>query len=279
MSHFLLILFTGRTVLHLKKQTITQLKQMFQLGEVSEETIEELKQDERKGVQNLIKNYERQIEKEKALEMAFNKMCEIERRVYDEGNTYIAGVDEAGRGPLAGPVVAAAVILPQDFKLLGLNDSKQLNEKTREEYYRIIVKEAISYSVSIIDNKTIDEINIFEATKSAMYQAIDKLEIYPDHVLIDAVKLNGLSCTSESLIKGDARSISIAAASVLAKVTRDHFMKKIHMEFPEYDFATNMGYGTAVHMQKLEELGPTPYHRLSFGPVREASVNMRRSYR
>lgn len=278
MSFFSYNLRKNGTVFSMTKQTITELKRMFQNGEMDEDKIEELKNDGRKGVQNLIQTYERQKEKEKSLEIQFHAMRELEQRAFRLGNTYIAGVDEAGRGPLAGPVVAAAVILPEQFKLLGLNDSKQLNEKTREQYDQIIRNEAISYGISIIDNQTIDEINIFEATKLAMYQAINQLEIYPDHVLLDAVRLEQLSCTSESIIKGDAKSVSIAAASVLAKVKRDQIMKKLHMEYPDYDFASNMGYGTALHIQKLKELGPTPYHRLSFGPVKEAAANLRGSY-
>ncbi|SFB20590.1 RNase HII [Lentibacillus halodurans] len=174
------------------------------------------------------------------------------------------------RGPLAGPVVAAAVILPREFKLLGLNDSKQLNEETRNEYFTIIKNEAVSYGISMIDNQKIDQVNIYEATKLAMYNAIWQLNPAPDHILIDAVSLDQLSCTSESITKGDQESISIAAASILAKVTRDNLMKEIHKDYPAYGFASNMGYGTKQHLDTLTEQGVSPYHRKSFSPVHKA---------
>ncbi|RKQ37467.1 ribonuclease HII [Oceanobacillus halophilus] len=252
----------------MEKQSISVLKQLFTNGDINDEMMNELKHDERKGVQQLIKSYERQQQKEHILEMKFKEMCQYEQRAFDNGKQFIAGIDEAGRGPLAGPVVAAAVILPSDFKLLGLNDSKQLNEERRENYFSIIKEKAISYGIAIIDSQKIDEINIFEATKLAMRQAIETLETHPDHLLIDAVNLTDLPCSSESIIKGDARSISIAAASILAKVTRDRLMKEIHIEYPEYDFASNMGYGTKHHIEKLAEFGVTPYHRKTFAPVR-----------
>nr|WP_156289292.1 ribonuclease HII [Oceanobacillus salinisoli] len=252
----------------MKKQSIADLRRLFENGELKEEKIKELKTDERKGVQSLVKAYEKQRQKEQELEKKFSEMSQFEHRAIQLGKKFVAGVDEAGRGPLAGPVVAAAVILPDDFKLLGLNDSKQLNEAARENYFTIIKNKAISYGVAVIDSQTIDRINIFEATKLAMRGAIQKLHVLPNHVLIDAVQLTDLPCTSESIIKGDSKSISIAAASILAKVTRDHIMREIHMEFPEYDFAANMGYGTKHHMKKLEELGATPYHRKTFAPVR-----------
>ncbi|MFD1348734.1 ribonuclease HII [Oceanobacillus caeni] len=254
----------------MKKQPISKLQSLFRQGLITEELVSELRLDERKGVQNLIKGYEKQKRKEMELEVKYNEMCQIENRARLLGKQYIAGVDEAGRGPLAGPVVAAAVILPLDFKLLGLNDSKQLNEVTREKYYKIIIEKAISYGVGIVDNRKIDEINIFEATKLAMTEAIKNLHVSPDHVLIDAVNLKNLTYTYESIIKGDAKSVSIAAASIIAKVTRDRIMKEIHREYPEYDFASNMGYGTKIHMEKLKEFGATPFHRYTFGPVRNA---------
>ncbi len=200
-------------------------------------------------------------------------MCTYERRYRSMGKRLIAGIDEAGRGPLAGPVVAAAVILPDNFKLLGLNDSKQLNKSKREEYYQIIVEQAISYGISIVENDVIDDINIYEATKLAMKQALNKLEPKADYVLIDAVELNNLPCSSESIVKGDAKSVSIAAASILAKVTRDSVMRTIHEQYPMYDFQSNMGYGTKVHMEKLKKFGASPYHRKTFAPVKETILS------
>ncbi|MGJ9458841.1 ribonuclease HII [Oceanobacillus sp. CF4.6] len=252
----------------MEKQSITVIKKLMKNGELSEASITELKMDERKGVQSLLNSYEKQKMKVKQLEANYYTMTSFERMAFSKGNNYIAGIDEAGRGPLAGPVVAAAVILPTDFKLLGLNDSKQLNERTRDTFFAIIKEQAVSYGISIIDNKKIDDINIFEATKLAMREAFDQLTPVPNHLLLDAVKLDHLPCTSESLIKGDTKSVTIAAASILAKVTRDNLMKEIHNEYPVYDFASNMGYGTKHHMEKLQEAGASPYHRRSYAPVR-----------
>lgn len=253
------------------KKPIAVLKELFKTGELKETLIADLRQDERKGVQHLIKRYEKQLLKQSALEKKFTDMCFYEQKSYSDSCQYIAGIDEAGRGPLAGPVVAAAVILPTDFTLLGLDDSKQLNEATRQQFFTIIKDQATSYGISVIDSQKIDEINILAATKLAMRNAIDQLNPNPDHALIDAVNLEGLSCTHEAIIKGDAKSISIAAASILAKVTRDKLMQDIHLEYPNYNFASNMGYGTKHHLEALKRNGATPYHRKSFAPVNTLS--------
>ena len=189
-----------------------------------------------------------------------------EKELNKEGITLIAGVDEVGRGPLIGPVVAAAVILPENFKLDGLTDSKKISEKKREAFYEIIKKEAISIGIGVISEKRIDEINIYESTKEAMYEAINNLNPVPEHVLIDAMKLN-LDMPSTSIIKGDLLSISISAASVIAKVTRDHMLYEIDKEFPMYDLKNNKGYGTKKHIEAIKEYGITKYHRLSYKPV------------
>ena len=185
-----------------------------------------------------------------------------------KGITLIAGVDEVGRGPLIGPVVAAAVILPVNFKLEGLTDSKKLSEKKREQYYELIKKEAISIGIGIISEKRIDEINIYEATKEAMKEAINNLEVKPEHILIDAMPLE-LSIPTTSIIKGDLLSISISAASVIAKVTRDRMLYEIDKEYPMYDLKNNKGYGTKKHLEAIKQYGITKYHRLSFKPVFE----------
>ncbi len=189
-----------------------------------------------------------------------------EKELNDKGITLIAGVDEVGRGPLIGPVVAAAVILPKDFKLDGLTDSKKLSEKKREEYYKIINDKAIAVGVGIISEKRIDEINIYEATKEAMKKAINNLNPKPEHILIDAMPLD-LDIPTTSIIKGDLLSISISAASVIAKVTRDHMLYEIDKEYPMYDLKNNKGYGTKKHLEAIKEYGITKYHRLSFKPV------------
>ena len=189
-----------------------------------------------------------------------------EKELNNKGITLIAGVDEVGRGPLIGPVVAASVILPKDFKLEGLTDSKKLSEKKREEYYKIIKEKAISIGVGIISEKRIDEINIYEATKEAMKEAINNLSVKPEHILIDAMPLD-LDIPSTSIIKGDLLSISISAASVIAKVTRDHMLYDIDSEYPMYDLKNNKGYGTKKHLEAIKKYGITKYHRLSYKPV------------
>lgn len=189
-----------------------------------------------------------------------------ERELNKKGIKLIAGVDEVGRGPLIGPVVAAAVILPVNFKLEGLTDSKKLSEKKREQFYQIIEKEAIAIGIGIIDEKRIDEINIYAATKEAMYMAISNLKIKPEHILIDAMPLE-LEIPTTSIIKGDLLSITISAASVIAKVTRDHMLYEMDREYPMYDLKNNKGYGTKKHIEAIKKYGITKYHRLSYKPV------------
>jgi len=253
--------------IYMKQQSIASLKTLFAAGNVTAENILALKLDERKGVQQLIATYAKKQQQAAKLADDFYEMGSYERQSLANGYKYIAGIDEAGRGPLAGPVVAAAVILPPDFMLLGLTDSKKLNEKTRDEFYEVIVKEAISYRVAVISNQVIDQINILEATKQAMRTCLAELDPEPDHVLIDSVKLDDLPYSSESIIKGDQKSITIAAASVLAKVSRDRLMTKIHDQYPMYDFKSHRGYGTKHHLAMLAEYGVTEHHRTSFSPV------------
>lgn len=189
-------------------------------------------------------------------------MKEYERKYASCG--FICGIDEAGRGPLAGPVVAAACILPTACEILYLNDSKKLTEKRREELFVEIQEKAVSFGVGIVSPAVIDEINILQATYEAMRQAVGGLSVKPDVLLNDAVVIPGLSMHQEKIIHGDAKSLSIAAASVMAKVTRDHMMMEYDKLFPEYGFGKNKGYGTAVHIQALREYGPCPIHRRTF---------------
>ena len=195
-------------------------------------------------------------------------LYKYEKELYDKGCKYIGGVDEVGRGPLIGSVVAACVILPFDFALDGLTDSKKLSEKKRDEFYKIIWDKAIAIGIGIVDEKVIDEVNIYEATKIAMKKAICDTNIKPDHVLIDAMPLD-IDVPTTSIIKGDAKSISIAAASVIAKVTRDKMMYELDKIYPMYDLANNKGYGTKKHIEAIKKYGITKYHRLSFKPVSE----------
>lgn len=199
------------------------------------------------------------LEAEKA---RVEQMCEYEKEygVY----SYICGIDEAGRGPLAGPVVAGAVILPKDCRILYINDSKKLSEKRRNELFDIIKEEAVTYGIGIIDAAKIDEINILQATYEAMRSAINNLNPSPDILLNDAVTIPKVDIKQVPIIKGDAKSISIAAASVLAKVTRDRIMEEYDKKYPEYGFAKHKGYGTASHIQAIKEYGICPLHRLSF---------------
>ena len=196
-----------------------------------------------------------------------------ERELIDKGIKLICGVDEVGRGPLIGPVVAAAVILPINYKLEGLTDSKKLSEKKREQFYEIIKRDAVAIGVGIISEKRIDEINIYEATKEAMRMAIDNLSVKPEHVLIDAMKLE-LDIPRTSIIKGDLLSLSISAASVIAKVTRDHMLYELDKEYPMYDLKNNKGYGTKKHIEAIKKYGITKYHRVSYKPVSDYKDKM-----
>lgn len=253
----------------MEKQSIQAIKQMFLQNQIDEVTLVSLRSDERKGVQKLVTQYEKQLAKERALAELYEEKKQFEQQFRSNEDDLIAGVDEAGRGPLAGPVVAAAVILPKDFNLTGLTDSKQLTEQERNTYFDVIKEQAISYHISIIDNARIDRLNILEATKTAMIESLTGLQPAPDVGLIDAVKLPALPFPTKDIIKGDDKSISIAAASVLAKVTRDRIMEEVALEFPQYHFDQHKGYGTKQHLEALSLHGPCPYHRKSFGPVRD----------
>lgn len=249
--------------------TIKEIKERLKSKNIDKNFFQALKADPRKGVKTLVKTLEKQEQQKLQLEKQFQKMRTIENHLIDRGYSSIVGIDEAGRGPLAGPVTAAAVILPQDFKLLGLTDSKQLNENTRDKFYDMILDQALAAEVVFIDNDTIDQTNILEATKTAMRQAVAQLDTPIDYVLIDAVDISPLPYPSKSIIKGDAKSITIAAASILAKVARDREMARIHKQYPVYQLDQNKGYGTKEHLLAIEKYGATPYHRKTFAPVRE----------
>lgn len=253
------------------KLTIKEVEErLTNIFQQNDPLIEELKSDRRKGVQQLLIKWNNRFEHNRQVEEKFYKMASYERSARKEGFQLIAGIDEVGRGPLAGPVVAAAVILPETFRLLGLDDSKKLTEAKREEFYEYIQQNAVAIGVGMIGAEEIDSINIYEATKKAMLSAIQQLALKPDYLLIDAMELN-TPYPSESIIKGDANSISIAAASVVAKVTRDRLMKKFHEQYPHYYFSKNMGYGTKDHLFALEKYGITPIHRKSFEPIKSMS--------
>ena len=227
----------------------------------------EFEKDTRSGVQKEINKRKKVIQAEREENLRLENMLSYEKELYKQGMTLIAGVDEVGRGPLAGPVVATAVILPKDCKIRGLNDSKKIPKKKHLEIYQAVQDQALAIGIGIMDNHIIDQVNIYEATKLAMKEAISQLSPQPEHLLIDAMQLD-LPISQTAIIKGDANSLSIAAASIVAKVTRDSLMKDYDDQYPGYDFTANAGYGTAKHLEGLEKLGVTPIHRTSFEPIK-----------
>lgn len=256
----------GRLI-EMEKQPISKIKQLLNENLLSNEQIDELRKDERKGVQQLIRSYDRKVALFEKQKKEFLQLKKFDEQYKTNGQMILAGIDEAGRGPLAGPVVSAAVILPDDFECIGLTDSKQITEKKRNEFFELIKERAVAYAIAIVDHETIDRINILEATKLSMRQALEQLSIKPDITLIDAVHISVNHTKTVAINKGDAKSLSIAAASILAKVTRDQLMDKFHEKFPQYDFKNNKGYGSKKHLDALKRFGPSPIHRKSFSPV------------
>lgn len=248
--------------------TIKEIKeQLASIQRLDDPLLTELEQDSRSGVIQAIAKRKKEIQKRLDEDERLEGMLAYEKECYARGMELIAGVDEVGRGPLAGPVVAAAVILPKACKIPGLNDSKKIPKSKHKEIYEAVLQNAIAIGIGVKDNHVIDQVNIYEATKLAMMEAIGQLGPQPQHLLIDAMKLD-LPIPQTSIIKGDANSLSIAAASIVAKVTRDQMMEEFDREYPGYDFAQNAGYGTAKHLAGLDKLGVTPIHRRSFEPVK-----------
>lgn len=245
-------------------ESIAFIKEQFQAAHIDglPALISEHLSDERKGVQNIIDKARKRILDYEREELRLWDMQAYERK-YAEYSP-VCGVDEAGRGPLAGPVVAGAVILPEDCRIHGIDDSKKLSAKKRDELFDIIKREAIAYGVGIIDHSRIDEINILNATYEAMTMAVNALSVKPGILLNDAVTIKGMSTRQIAIVKGDSKSLSIAAASIIAKVTRDRIMLDYDREYPGYGFAAHKGYGSKDHYEALRELGPCPIHRLSF---------------
>ena len=248
--------------------TIKEIKeQLAGIQRLDDPLLTELEQDSRSGVIQAIAKRKKEIQKRLDEGERLEGMLAYEKELYTQGIQLIAGVDEVGRGPLAGPVVAAAVILPKACKIPGLNDSKKIPKSKHKEIYEAVLQNAIAIGIGVKDNHVIDQVNIYEATKLAMMEAIGQLEPQPQHLLIDAMRLD-LPIPQTSIIKGDANSLSIAAASIVAKVTRDQMMEEFDCEYPGYDFTQNAGYGTANHLAGLHKLGVTPIHRRSFEPVK-----------
>lgn len=243
---------------------IEEVKALFKNAPIEElnQLIDRFQEDERAGVIKIKEHAKKRIEAfQQEVERTY-RMKEYERK-YDNCR-YICGIDEVGRGPLAGPVVAAAVILPKDVDIYYLNDSKQLSEKKREQLYEEIMEKAVAVGIGFADEKCIDEINILQADYVAMREAISKLSVVPDVLLNDAVMIPEVNILQVPIIKGDAKSVSIAAASIVAKVTRDRFMVEMDAVYPGYGFASNKGYGSAQHIAKLKESGPSEIHRKTF---------------
>ncbi len=253
------------------KMTIKDIEALFTSGEVTDELLNMCREDTRKAVGTLLRRYERS-QAERARVAA---LYAYEEKALAEGYELIAGVDEAGRGPLAGPVSVAAVILPRGLYLPHLNDSKKISPRQREELYEEIREKAVAVGTSLIDAAIIDRVNIYQATINGMYEAVFALKPAPDQVFIDAVRLEQLPMPSLSIIKGDAKSASIAAASIIAKVTRDRLMDDYDREYPQYGFSRHKGYGTAQHIEALKKYGPCPIHRKSFEPVKSISARFR----
>ena len=247
-------------------QSISEIKEI--LGNCSmEELPEQIKQfeeDSRKGVQTALASFRKKYEKHQQELARLEEILTYERGLWEAGYDLVAGIDEVGRGPLAGPVVAAAVILPKECKIEGVNDSKKLSAKKREELYDIILEKAVSYGIGVVSNERIDEINILQATYEAMREALSQLKPKAEYILADAVTIPMVSTPQRGIVKGDAKSMSIGAASIVAKVYRDRMMEAYEEVYPGYGFASNKGYGAAEHIEGIRKQGITPIHRKTF---------------
>lgn len=250
---------------------ISEVKELL-LGNPSSEQIKMLQADERGGVQKLLVAYYKRLEKEAQEKERFTKMLAYESEYYAQGVQYVAGVDEAGRGPLAGSLVIAAVILPRNAFIAGLNDSKQLSAAKRDKLYDEIIAKAVAIEVNIVSVSNIDKYNIYAATQRGMAQVLEHLPVQPQVALIDAMPVTAKNIECVPIVHGDALSASIAAASIIAKVTRDRIMERLDTLFPDYGFAHNKGYGSGAHMQAIAEFGATKWHRRSYEPVKSMQL-------
>lgn len=251
----------------MKRQTIKEIKEQLHLVENKDDPfLMACKRDERKGVQTALSQWFKNQEKKEQIIDSYHEKNRYELKAVDNGYTRVAGIDEVGRGPLAGPVVAAAVILNPDKPIYGLDDSKKLSLAKRTELFEVIHQHAIAIGIGIVTAKEIDQMNILQATKKAMNIAASQIKPQPEFLLVDAVKLNN-PIPQEVIIKGDSKSNSIAAASIIAKVTRDRLMHEYDHQYPGYGFSNHSGYGTKAHLKSLETYGATPIHRVSFSPV------------
>lgn len=250
---------------------ISEVKELL-AGEPTPVQLAELEADERSGVQKLVAAYYKRLEKAALEKERFAKMLTYEKEYYAQGVHYVAGVDEAGRGPLAGPLVIAAVILPQDVFIAGLNDSKQISAAKRDALYDEIIAKAVAMEVNIVSVSNIDKYNIYAATQRGMAEVLEHLPVQPEVALIDAMPVQVAGMETVPIVHGDALSASIAAASIIAKVTRDRIMERLDAMFPAYGFASNKGYGSGAHMQAIAEFGATRWHRRSYEPVKSMQL-------
>ena len=250
---------------------ISEVKELLAAAPTPEQ-IAMLQADERSGVKKLLAAYYKRLEKAALEQARFESMLTYEKEYYAQGMQYVAGVDEAGRGPLAGPLVIAAVILPQAVFIAGLNDSKQLSAAKREQLYDEIIAKAVAIEVNIVSVSNIDKLNIYTATQRGMAEVLEHLPVQPQVALIDAMPVEAKGINTVSIVHGDALSASIAAASIIAKVTRDRIMERLDKLFPTYGFAYNKGYGSGAHMQAIAEFGATKWHRRSYEPVKSMQL-------
>lgn len=254
-----------------KKQTIKEIKERLkEIDNIEDDFLKSCLEDERKGVQKAIQQWQRKQLAKKELMDRFERMNSYEREAKEAGYYFIAGIDEVGRGPLAGPVLSAAVILDEGKPIIGLDDSKKLSVKKRNKLFKEIQEKAVAIGIGMVDSQGIDQHNILGATKIAMQEAVNNLEKKADYLLIDAVHLNN-GLPAKVMNQGDAKSNSIAAASIIAKVIRDDKMREYAKTYPDYAFEKNAGYGTKEHLEGLKKFGPSPIHRYSFAPVRKYS--------
>ena len=250
---------------------ISEVKELLAAAPTPEQ-IAMLQADERSGVKKLLAAYYKRLEKAALEQARFEGMLTYEREYYAQGMQYVAGVDEAGRGPLAGPLVIAAVILPQSVFIAGINDSKQLSAAKREQLYDEIIAKAVAIEVNIVSVSNIDKLNIYTATQRGMAEVLEHLPVQPQVALIDAMPVEAKGINTVSIVHGDALSASIAAASIIAKVTRDRIMERLDKLFPAYGFSHNKGYGSGAHMQAIAEFGATKWHRRSYEPVKSMQL-------
>jgi ribonuclease HII len=252
----------------MRRRSITEIKEQLSTAETLPDDVRELLQkDTRVGVRRLLEVWQRRRKRQQRAIEQFRRLNVFEEKLRAEGYTAVAGIDEAGRGPLAGPVIAAAVMLDPQVMIPGLNDSKQLTAARRRLLFGRIKTYAEAFGVGIVQAQEIDRMNIYQAARKAMTLAVRRMDRLPDYLLIDAMRLN-VPMPQQSLIKGDARSNSVAAASIVAKVTRDHIMEELDRRYPGYGFAANKGYGTRQHLEALHRLGPCPEHRMTFAPLK-----------